>query len=185
MDGWVRARDAATRRSAVLSPPAPQEWLSFGHQFALRHGSHVHESGAPALLPPDEQQSPVFVQFVDAVWQLSELCPRAFEFSQLFLATLLREAFSNRFGTFLLDTHCARARSGLALRTRSIWSELLERPRERGFVNPHYRPSAGILHVDLSGSALAVFRAYYCRGPWTVDPRDARAMAEAALARRT
>jgi myotubularin-related protein 1/2 len=179
----LRARPPRVEPRRAPLPPA-QEWLSFGHQFALRHGSHVHESGTPAVLPPDEQQSPVFVQFVDAVWQLTVLCPRAFEFSQLFLASLLSEAFSNRFGTFLLDTHCARARSGLAQRTRSIWSELLDRPRERGFINPHYWPSAGVLHVDLSGSSLAVFRAYYCRGPWAVDPRDARAMAEAALARR-
>jgi hypothetical protein len=132
---------------------------------------------------PEDQQSPVFVQFIDAVWQLTVCCPRAFEFSQLFLATVLEHLFSGRFGTFLLDTIALRTHNQLPQRTRSLWGELLSSPEEKGYVNPWYEPTQGILSVDLSGSTLQVFRAYYCRGPWPVDPNDMRAMAEQTFAR--
>ena len=46
-----------------------KEWLSFGHQFALRCGSVAPiERGAHAAhAPSDEQLSPIFLQFVEAV----------------------------------------------------------------------------------------------------------------------
>lgn len=41
-----------------------KEWLSFGHRFQLRigHGDKNHT---------DADRSPVFIQFVDCVWQLT------------------------------------------------------------------------------------------------------------------
>lgn len=154
---------------------------------------HAHAAAdgggaGPAIAAmPEEQQSPVFVQFIDCVWHLTLCCPRAFEFSQLFLATVLEHLFSARYGTFLLDTHQLRAHCQLPQRTRSLWSDLLDGAAEKGYVNPFYAPDSapGVLSgVELSGCALEVFKAYYCRGPWTVDPNDGRAMAERALAER-
>jgi len=169
--------------------PGPQEWLSFGHQFALRHGSAVHSSqsadASPGSHSPkqgvEDQQSPVFVQFVDAVWQLTLQHPRAFEFNQRFLATVLDHLFSGRFGTFLLDNHSVRSHDQIATVTRSLWSELLDRPADKGLVNPFYLPTQSVLSLDTSGSRLEVFKAFYCRGAWVVDPSDFRGLAEAAL----
>ncbi|KAJ1633566.1 protein-tyrosine phosphatase-like protein, partial [Pavlovales sp. CCMP2436] len=202
-DGWDRTSQITALAQLQLDPYyrtlrgfavlVEKEWLSFGHCFAQRYGSHVHSAhqsdGSPSNPPapvPEDQQSPVFVQFVDAVWHLTLSFPRAFEFSQLFLAKVLEHVFSGRYGTFLLDTHAARHQNGLPQRTRSLWSDLLDAPAERGLVNPWYAPVQGTLPLsasDLSGCALEVFKAYYCRGPWAVDPRDVRAMAEESLSR--
>ena len=40
-----------------------KEWLSFGHKFAQRagHGDDKHN---------DADRSPVFLQFIDCVWQV-------------------------------------------------------------------------------------------------------------------
>lgn len=133
---------------------------------------------------PEDQQSPVFVQFIECVWQLSVGSPRAFEFSQLFLARVLEGLFSGRYGTFLLDSHRLRAHCQLPQRTRSLWSDLLDSPAH---LNPYYEPAASpgaLAHVDVSGSALEVWRAFYCRGPCAVHPDDPRDMAERALSER-
>lgn len=39
----------------------PQEWCGFGHQFRARSGS-------------DSEASPVFIQFLDATYQLLRQC---------------------------------------------------------------------------------------------------------------
>ena len=40
-----------------------KEWLSFGHKFGQRigHGSDKHS---------DDQRSPIFLQFIECVWQV-------------------------------------------------------------------------------------------------------------------
>ena len=45
-----------------------KEWLAFGHQFALRCGT-VSPVDKAAHTADDNQLSPVFLQFVDCVWQ--------------------------------------------------------------------------------------------------------------------
>ena len=44
-----------------------KEWLSFGHKFAQRagHGDDKHN---------DADRSPVFLQFIDCVWQVAPSC---------------------------------------------------------------------------------------------------------------
>jgi len=42
-----------------------KEWLTFGHQFARRAGH-----GANITNPKDSQRSPIFLQYIDSVWQL-------------------------------------------------------------------------------------------------------------------
>jgi len=57
-----------------------KDWLSFGHPFQLRcaHGESKHERN-------EEQMSPIFLQFLDSVWQLVNLFPSTFEFNSRYL----------------------------------------------------------------------------------------------------
>lgn len=56
--------------------------MSLGHKFNQRigHGDRNHT---------DDQRAPIFVQFIDCVWQLTEQFHSAFEFNELFLVTIL------------------------------------------------------------------------------------------------
>lgn len=55
-----------------------KEWCSFGHKFAQRIG-HGQEK------PDDAERSPIFVQFIDCVWQLYNQFTASFEFNVRFL----------------------------------------------------------------------------------------------------
>ncbi len=39
-----------------------REWLDGGHQFSLRH--------RPVSSAPEKEQAPIFLLFLDAVWQV-------------------------------------------------------------------------------------------------------------------
>lgn len=54
-----------------------KEWLAFGHKFAQRLG-HDPKRMANAA---DQERSPVFLQFIDCVWQLMRIAPVAFEWN--------------------------------------------------------------------------------------------------------
>lgn len=70
-----------------------KEWLSFGHKFTDRCG---FIAGVDA-----KELSPVFTQFVDCVWQLTQQFPTAFQFNERYLLALHDHAFSCQFGTFV------------------------------------------------------------------------------------
>ncbi|EGG15809.1 leucine-rich repeat-containing protein [Cavenderia fasciculata] len=65
--------------------------------------------------------SPVFVQFLDAVWQIQRQFPFHFEFNEYMLLFIIKEAFTGRFGTFL-GSEAVRDNDRRVLgRTPSVW----------------------------------------------------------------
>lgn len=125
-----------------------KEWLSFGHRFQLRigHGDKNHT---------DADRSPVFVQFVDCVWQLTRQFPAAFEFNEYFLVTILDHLYSCLFGTFLCNSEQQRLKEEIPKRTVSLWSYINSQLEE--FTNPLYVnysnhvlfPVVGLRHLEL------------------------------------
>ena len=67
--------DAITSPTLLLKILIEKEWLAFGHKFQHRLGHPDH---------PNER-SPIFLQFLDAVYQMTSLFPKAFEFNSFFL----------------------------------------------------------------------------------------------------
>uniref|UniRef100_A0A1A8GKD4 Phosphatidylinositol-3,5-bisphosphate 3-phosphatase MTMR2 n=1 Tax=Nothobranchius korthausae TaxID=1143690 RepID=A0A1A8GKD4_9TELE len=125
-----------------------KEWLSFGHRFQLRigHGDKNHA---------DVDRSPVFIQFVDCVWQLTHQFPAAFEFNEYFLVTILDHLYSCLFGTFLWNSEQQRLKEEIPKRTVSLWSYVNSQLEE--FTNPLYVnysnhvlfPVVGLRHLEL------------------------------------
>ncbi|VDO84893.1 unnamed protein product [Heligmosomoides polygyrus] len=71
------------------------EWVAFGHKFADRNGITGTNSN---------EQSPIFLQFLDAVHQMQHQLPTAFEFNKQYLIKLAQHAYSGLFGTFLFNS---------------------------------------------------------------------------------
>lgn len=114
-DGWDRTAQLTALAMLLLDPYyrtmkgfevlIEKEWLSFGHKFQQRigHGDNHHS---------DADRSPVFLQFLDCVWQVSKQFPHALEFNEHFLITILDHLYSCRFGTFLCNTERERVQEG-------------------------------------------------------------------------
>ncbi|CAB1422024.1 unnamed protein product [Pleuronectes platessa] len=132
-----------------------KEWLSFGHRFQLRigHGDKNHT---------DADRSPVFIQFIDCVWQLTRQFPAAFEFNEYFLVTILDHLYSCLFGTFLCNSEQQRVKEEVPRRTGSLWSYINSQLEE--FTNPLYvNYSNHVLFPVVSLRHLELWVGYYIR----------------------
>lgn len=78
-----------------------KEWLSFGHRFGVRmgHGSSDHAN---------QDRSPIFLQFIDCVWQLMQQNSKVFEFNEKLLITIVNNMYTCQFGTFLHNNEFER-----------------------------------------------------------------------------
>ncbi len=79
-----------------------KEWLSFGHKFNDRCG-HIQGDG--------KEMAPVFTQFLDAIWQLTQQFPQYMEFNERYLLTIHDHVHSCQFGTFI--GNCEKDRKDL------------------------------------------------------------------------
>lgn len=90
-----------------------KEWLAYGYKFASRAG--LNDSLG-------HEQAPIFIQFLDAVFQLMDQFPLEFEFNEHYLATFVHHSCSMRFGTFLHDDEKTREAMSKEATTNSFWS---------------------------------------------------------------
>jgi hypothetical protein len=95
-----------------------KDWLSFGHQFGLRNGFAEKEK--------QDQASPIFLQFLDAVHQLLEQFPNAFEFNEKFLLFLAKTYNLNLYGTFMFNNEKERVERNAKENTASVWTEIFK-----------------------------------------------------------
>ncbi|XP_066987744.1 myotubularin-related protein 2 isoform X4 [Macrobrachium rosenbergii] len=156
LDGYYRT----IQGFAVL---IEKEWLSFGHKFAQRigHGDDRHQ---------DADRSPVFLQFVDCVWQIMRQFPHAFQFTEDLLLTLLDHLYSCLFGTFLYNSERERMEKEVKTKTISLWSLVLSNMSD--YENPLYNPATRhhILFPLTSMRHLRLWDKYYCR--WNPSMRQ-------------
>uniref|UniRef100_A0A8C2S3I5 Phosphatidylinositol-3,5-bisphosphate 3-phosphatase MTMR2 n=1 Tax=Capra hircus TaxID=9925 RepID=A0A8C2S3I5_CAPHI len=157
LDGYYRT----IRGFEVL---VEKEWLSFGHRFQLRvgHGDKNHA---------DADRSPVFLQFIDCVWQMTRQFPTAFEFNEYFLVTILDHLYSCLFGTFLCNSEQQRGKENLPRRTVSLWSYINSQLED--FTNPLYGSySNHVLYPVASMRHLELWVGYYVRWNPRMKPQE-------------
>uniref|UniRef100_A0A674AG22 Myotubularin related protein 6 n=1 Tax=Salmo trutta TaxID=8032 RepID=A0A674AG22_SALTR len=85
-DGWDRTAQVCSLGALLMDPYyrtikgfmvlIEKDWISFGHKFADR---------CDQLDGDPKEVSPVFTQFLECVWQLTEQFPQAFEFNEWLL----------------------------------------------------------------------------------------------------
>lgn len=139
--GWDRTAQVCAFAQLLLDPHyrtfdgfqtlVEKEWCSFGHPFLWRCGH-----GQDRQSRQDDQISPIFLQFLDSVWQLLRQHPHYFEFNARYLLTIADHIYSCRFGTFLFN--CDLDRDNMSSRSRclSIWTFLGY--NKHALVNPLY-----------------------------------------------
>ena len=140
-----------------------KDWLAFGHKFSDRCG---HAGGGESSAGENnaaKEISPVFMQFVDCVWQLMNQYPRGFEFNERFLIELHDDVSSCQFGTFLGNCEKDRRDLKLSERTYSLWGYMEQ--RRDCYLNPFYSPEAQDQwpYPDLRPQAIQFWRGMYNR----------------------
>lgn len=120
-------------------------WVLGGHPFNIRCG-HIKRQPAQENEKEDSQESPVFLHFLDCVYQLMIQFPSEFEFSETYLLGLFDSMHACMFDTFLFD--CEEQRYTLSKAEldgaplASLWDFLadqLANPKiTSAFLNPLY-----------------------------------------------
>uniref|UniRef100_A0A673ATP5 phosphatidylinositol-3,5-bisphosphate 3-phosphatase n=1 Tax=Sphaeramia orbicularis TaxID=375764 RepID=A0A673ATP5_9TELE len=154
-DGWDRTAQLTSLAMLMLDSYyrtlrgfqvlVEKEWISFGHKFAARIG-HGDENHA------NSERSPLFIQFIDCVWQMTRQFPSAFEFNELFLITVLDHLYSCLFGTFLYNSEQERMAQPLNIQMG------------HDFTNPFYVDyEHHVLYPLVSPRHLELWTSYYAR----------------------
>ncbi|KAL0592274.1 hypothetical protein ABG067_000382 [Albugo candida] len=127
-DGWDRTAQLTSLAQLLLDPYyrtikgfqvlIEKEWCSFGHKFRDRTGHGICGTFGSSHA---QEISPIFLQFIDCVWQIQQQFPCAFEFNERFLILILDHLHSCRFGTFLYNCEKERVQSERNAPTNSLW----------------------------------------------------------------
>lgn len=161
-DGWDRTPQIITLAELMLDPYyrtvagfevlIEREWLDFGHKMADRNGNGVH-------LEDVNERCPVFMQWLECVYQLLLQFPCEFEFNQAFLVKLVHHTYSCLFGTFLCNTTQERIKYELDKQTASVWSLL----QDKQFYNKLFSPSydSRVLYPKCQVNSLQLWTSVY------------------------
>ena len=139
-DGWDRTTQLCSIAEILLDSHyrtvrgfcqlVEKEWVQFGHQFDVRLGNANSN-------PNDENRSPIFLQFLDCVYQLTQQFPTHFEFNSQLLEDISYFAYSGRFGTFMCNSQKERHNLNLQARSTSVWTHVLDNLDR--YMSPYYQ----------------------------------------------
>ncbi|ETK97243.1 hypothetical protein F442_00208 [Phytophthora nicotianae P10297] len=132
-DGWDRTAQLSALAQIMLDPYyrtlegfaqlIEKDWCSFGHNFQ-RRCSH----------PTSDQTSPIFLQFIDAVYQLTLQFPTHFQFNELLLSSVAEAVYSSWYGTFQKNSENERRLFLSTVPSVSVWDVI--RATTDQFLNP-------------------------------------------------
>ncbi|XP_022430219.1 myotubularin-related protein 6 isoform X5 [Neophocaena asiaeorientalis asiaeorientalis] len=173
-DGWDRTSQVCSLGSLLLDPYyrtirgfmvlIEKDWISFGHKYSERCG---HLDGDP------KEVSPVFTQFLECVWHLTEQFPQAFEFNEAFLLQIHEHIHSCQFGNFIGNCQKEREELKLKEKTYSLWPFLLD--DQEKYFNPLYSSTSqklAVLEPNTVSFNFKFWRNMYHQFDRTLHPRQ-------------
>eukprot|EP01033_Poteriospumella_lacustris_P010448 gene10448-7427_t len=150
-DGWDRTAQLSALAQLLLDPYyrtmdgflrlVHKEWSSFGHKFEDRLGRGHHSS---------KEVSPVFVQFLDCVYQLLRQYPLQFEFTEYFLTLLVHATYSGLFVSLRCNNE--QERMLWLLQSQKLSQETMKEARK---YRPHMQAAAAAAAASASASTGA------------------------------
>eukprot|EP01060_Flectonema_neradi_P030224 TRINITY_DN4346_c0_g1_i1.p1 TRINITY_DN4346_c0_g1~~TRINITY_DN4346_c0_g1_i1.p1 ORF type:complete len:781 (+),score=132.72 TRINITY_DN4346_c0_g1_i1:70-2343(+) len=183
-DGWDRTAQVNSLVQIMLDPEfrtlkgfgalIEREWVFSGHNFRSRSG---YGSAKYA--------SPIFLQFLDATYQLLVQFPQSFEFNSSLLILLAESLHSGRFGTFAVDSPFDIYTHSMKQTTTSIWSYVFKNAKRYGnaaYLPPSVTSTADNLNSiipDTRPQGMHFWREYFLRfAGGMVVPKNPAATAE-------
>jgi myotubularin-related protein 9 len=158
--------DSDSRTARGFQSLIEHEWIAAGHPFSLRCAHSAFATGT--LTGPHE--SPVFLLFLDCVWQIIQQYPTCFEFTEELLIFLFEHAYASEFGSFLGNNEKEKRKFHVKERTISLWSYVNHPDILPTYVSPIYEPYAGILWPSVAPQSVNLWDRMYLR--WQRDWRE-------------
>lgn len=160
-DGWDRTAQLSSLTQIILDPHfrtlqglftlIEKDWVSFGFKFFDRcHGGEAQMVGRhDSSMPNAEEKSPVWIQFVDCLFQILNQFPDNFEYNESLLVELALAPYHHRFMTFAFNSEKERSQACYLLSETSkkpisstkayeFWNEVQARQDE--FKNLNFQP---------------------------------------------
>lgn len=135
-DGWDRTAQVSALTQLLLDgyyrttrgflSLIDKEFSQMGHMFARRHNTLIKEKGS---------QSPILLQFLDAVQNLSKQNPCCFEFSPNLLVDLAILSYCGLFANFLHDNELERSIQNSREKGLDIWNFFLNKQEKYSNLN--------------------------------------------------
>ena len=161
-DGWDRTSQVCSLVQMILDPYyrtiegfavlIEKDWISFGHQFGIRNGCDLKKENK-------DQKSPIFIQFLHAVYQMTMQYPTAFEFNHNFLLLLSEQIYSNKYGTFLFNCEKEKFMNKAPSTMISIWSDIfLEKNK---YLNDLYKPINSSLNIKGELKYMSIWNDFF------------------------
>ncbi|KAJ1613028.1 myotubularin related protein 1 [Cryptosporidium canis] len=170
-DGWDRTSQLTALAMLCIDPYyrtiqgflslIEKEFVLSGHKFHSRYGT----PGKGSRLENESERSPIFLQWLDCVYQCYNQFPTEFQFHPNLLIVIADHLNNGLFGDFHCDNECERSSIRSRDLTVSLWDSIIYTiknwPTEsqensqgcplislnssvifhKDLVNPHYRPT--------------------------------------------
>ncbi|XP_009078783.1 PREDICTED: myotubularin-related protein 9 [Acanthisitta chloris] len=134
-----------------------REWLQAGHPFQQRCAQSAYSNSK------QKWEAPVFLLFLDCVWQILRQFPCSFEFNEQFLIMLFEHAYASQFGTFLGNNENERAKLKLPQKTMSLWSWVNRSEELSKFQNPLFEANSLVIWPSVAPQSLQLWEGVFLR----------------------
>jgi len=135
-----------------------KDWASFGHKFLDRLGLNINKKGK-------NDKAPIFLQWLDCVYQLIRQFPFAFEFNEELLIALADAMYDCRFGTFI--NNCEKEKKLIMDKTVPIWYWVNSETVKPYFINSLYIRCEDVLIPSSNTRSIKLWENYWLR--WDPD----------------
>ncbi|KAM4679152.1 myotubularin-related protein 9 isoform 2-T2 [Amazona ochrocephala] len=134
-----------------------REWLQAGHPFQQRCAQSAYSNSK------QKWEAPVFLLFLDCVWQILRQFPCSFEFNERFLIMLFEHAYASQFGTFLGNNENERSKLKLPQKTMSLWSWVNSSEELIKFQNPLFEANSLVIWPSVAPQSLQLWEGVFLR----------------------
>ncbi|CAD8210241.1 unnamed protein product [Paramecium pentaurelia] len=166
-DGWDRTAQLTALVSIMIDGQyrtlegfmilVQKEWINSGHQFCQRSAIGNKQNN-------EDSRSPIFLQFLDCVFQMQQLYPLSFEFNEKLLLDLAYHHLTSLFGTFLCDSFLEIQKQRIMEQTVSIWSWIMKQKDKymnAFYKNPQSIDQDVIIPESFTGKSITFWKGYF------------------------
>ncbi|XP_060547392.1 myotubularin-related protein 9-like isoform X4 [Pantherophis guttatus] len=146
--------DPTCRTLAGFQGLLEREWIQAGHPFQLRcfHSAYAH-----ARL---KQEAPMFLLFLDCIWQLGRQFPFSLEFSEHLLLALFEHCYASPCGTFLGNNEKERRLCEMREKTHCLWPHINHVEK---YLNPLYMYNPLVIWPSVEPQSLMLWQGLFLR----------------------